>query len=887
MSKKQKGAPAISTQPPAQNPPERVPQGISPASGPVVVEDDRTGMDDATFHRALMDNLFYILGVDYKFATPWNIYQALSYTVRDRLIARWIRSRQETREQRVKVVYYLSAEFLMGRQLANNLLNINCFRQTHRALTAMGRSIHDILEQEPEPALGNGGLGRLAACYLDSLATLEIPAIGYGIRYEYGIFKQTITNGWQIEHPDKWLRWGNPWEIARPQHTMEVGFEGRTEWFEDEAGRRRIRWVPGRKVLGTPHDVMIPGFHTNMVNTLRLWSAGTNDEFDFGIFNAGDYSRAVAEKTTSENISKVLYPNDNTPEGRALRLRQQYFFVCCALQDILRLHLLKNPTPENLPDLAAIQLNDTHPSIAVAELMRILVDVHCLSWEKAWEATVGALGYTNHTLMSEALERWPVDLFGWLLPRHLEIIYEINARFLKEVERRFPNDLARQNRLSIIEEGEPKKVRMGHLATVGSHSVNGVAKLHSELVKKELFADFHDLWPEKFSNVTNGVTPRRWVMLANPKLAFLIADWIGKEWIRDLRELKRLEPFADDAGFKETWRIFKWQNKEELSNLIAKRNGILVDPEALFDVQVKRMHEYKRQLLNVLHIITLYDRLRADPNRDIAPRVFILGGKAAPGYFMAKLVIKLIHAVADIVNHDPAVKDRMKVAFLADFSVSLGERVYPAADLSEQISTAGKEASGTGNMKFSLNGALTIGTLDGANIEIREAVGAENFFLFGHTVEEIASIRAKGYDPHARYVSNPDLREAIDGIASNRFSPSEPGVFQPIVDSLLGRDEYFLLADYPSYIEAQDRVAETFRDRERWTRMSILNVARMGFFSSDRAILEYARAIWGVKPIVLPNGADGRPPGEVNIRSQGDPVVRALAGVPPESTAKS
>ena len=847
---------------------EKGPQAPPPAPASMIVEDDRTGMDDETFHRALLDNMYYILGVNIKFATLWDIYMALSYTVRDRLIDRWIRSRQEVRDQRVKVVYYLSAEYLMGRQLSNNLLNINCFRQAHRALSALKHSINEILEQEPEPALGNGGLGRLAACYLDSMATLEIPAIGYGIRYEYGIFRQTIRDGWQVEHPDKWLRWGNPWEIGRPQHTVEVGFEGHTEWYEEDSGQKRIRWVPGRKVLGTPHDTMIPGFHTKMVNTLRLWSAGTNNEFDFQIFNAGDYSRAVDEKTNSENISKVLYPNDNTPEGRALRLRQQYFFVCCAMQDIIRLHLHKNPTLANLPDRVAIQLNDTHPSIAVAELMRLLVDVHRFNWEQAWEVTTSTFGYTNHTLMSEALERWPVDLFQWLLPRHLEIIYEINHRFLKEVERRFPGDADRLGRMSIIEEGEPKKVRMGHLATIGSHSVNGVAKLHSELVKKDLFPDFHALWPGKFSNVTNGVTPRRWVMLANPKLTYLISDWIGKGWICNLEELKKLEAFADDPGFQETWRIFKGQNKDDLASYIAKHNGIKVDPDALFDVQVKRLHEYKRQLLNVLHIITLYNRLKTDPGLDMVPRVFIFGAKAAPGYFLAKLVIKLVNSVGDVINRDPLVRDRLKVLFLADFSVSLGEKVYPAADLSEQISTAGKEASGTGNMKFSLNGALTIGTLDGANIEIRDAVGEENFFLCGHTVEELARLRAQGYYPRARYESDAALRGAIDSIAQDDFSRSEPGIFQPIIGSLLDRDDYFLLADYPSYIEAQDRASAAYRNRDRWTRMSILNVARMGYFSSDRSIQEYSKGIWNVHPFHLPF-SDEESPCSVNIRSQG------------------
>jgi glycogen phosphorylase len=849
---------------------------VSAPSTSMIIEDDRTSMNDETFHRALLDNLYYILGINLKFATPWEIYMALSYTVRDRLIDRWITSRKEITDRRVKVVYYLSAEYLMGRQLSNNLLNINCFRQAHRALEALKLSINDILAQEPEPALGNGGLGRLAACFMDSLATLDIPAIGYGIRYEYGIFKQTIRDGWQVEHPDKWLQFGNPWEIARPRHSVEVGFEGHTEWYEDEAGEKRVRWVPGRKVLGTAHDTMIPGFHTRMVNTLRLWSAGTSNEFDFQIFNAGDYSRAVADKTSSENISKVLYPNDNTPEGRALRLKQQYFFVCCALQDIVRIHLYKNPTLANLPDRAAIQLNDTHPSIAVAELMRLLVDVYRFKWDEAWQVTTATLAYTNHTLLSEALERWPVDLLGWLLPRHLEIIYEINARFLREVEKRYPGDGGKMARMSIIEEGEPKKIRMGHLATIGSHSVNGVAKLHSTLVKQDLFPDFHALWPSRFSNVTNGVTPRRWMMLANAKLTYLITDWIGKGWISDLGELRKLEDSIDEPDFQETWRLFKGLNKEDLAAHIQKHNGIKVDPDALFDVQAKRLHEYKRQLLNVLYIITLYNQIKADPKLDVVPRVFIFAAKAAPGYFMAKLIIKLINSVGEVVNNDPAVAGRLKVVFLADFSVSLGEKVYPAADLSEQISTAGKEASGTGNMKFALNGALTIGTLDGANIEIRDAVGAENFFLFGNTVEDLRRLRGQGYNPRALYEGNAALRGAIDRIAGNDFSRGSPGLFQPIVDSLLYHDEYFHLADFPSYLEAQERVSGAYRDRQRWTRMSILNAARMGYFSSDRSIKEYAKQIWDVRPLKLPEEDDERP-GAVNIRSQTVPQKKSAA----------
>ncbi|NLF25404.1 MAG: glycogen/starch/alpha-glucan phosphorylase [Deltaproteobacteria bacterium] len=814
----------------------------------VQVEDDRTGMSLESFKRAFLNNLHYIQGVDASMASSFDYYMALAYTVRDRLMHRWIKTEQVCAENEVKTVYYLSAEFLMGRQLGNNLMNVGCFELARQALKDLDLDLHDIMEHEAEPGLGNGGLGRLAACFLDSLATLDIPAVGYGIRYEFGIFEQTIRDGWQVERPDRWLLYGNPWEFPRPRYTVEVKFGGRTESYEIN-GRRRTRWMPLWKVIGVPFDTLVPGYHTATVNTLCLWSAKASDEFDFAVFDSGDYTRAVAGKNLSENITKVLYPNDNTPQGRELRLQQQYFFVSCALQDVIRGHLWKYHGVEGFEDHAAIQLNDTHPAIAVAELMRLFLDELGLEWDHAWRITQKTFGYTNHTLLAEALERWPVSMFERLLPRHLEIIYEINRLFMQEIQVRFPGDPDRLGRMSLIEEGETKQVRMGHLACVGSHSINGVAALHSRLLKDQLFRDFFEAWPEKFSNKTNGVTPRRWLLLSNPKLALLITKKIGKSWVTNLEELKQLEDYVDDAKFQESWRKIKRENKQDLAEYIKHRNHLEINSESLYDVQVKRLHEYKRQLLNVLYIVTLYNRLKANPSLQIVPRTFILGGKAAPGYFVAKLVIKLINSVAEAVNNDPDVRDQIKVVFLANYSVSLGQRVYPAADLSEQISTAGMEASGTGNMKFSLNGALTIGTLDGANIEIRDAVGADNFFLFGHTVSQLVEIRNHGYHPRGFYESNHELRGVLDRISSGYFSPGNTGLFQPLVDSLLNEDRYMLLADYQSYVDCQQRVNETYQDQVRWTRMSIINSANMGRFSSDRTISEYCDEIWKANPI--------------------------------------
>ncbi|MBE9014768.1 glycogen/starch/alpha-glucan phosphorylase [Chroococcidiopsidales cyanobacterium LEGE 13417] len=817
----------------------------------VQVEDDRTGMSVETLKRAFADNLYYLIAKDEYWANLQNYYTALAYTVRDRLLHRWIKTTQTYFAQDVKAVFYLSAEFLMGRQLGNNLINVGLYEQARQAVKESGLDLYDLREQEEEPGLGNGGLGRLAACFLDSLATLEIPAVGYGIRYEFGIFDQFIQDGWQVERPDNWLRFGNPWEIPRPDYQVEVKFGGRTEAYRDRHGRYHVRWIPERTVFGTPYDTPVPGYGNNTVNTLRLWSARASLEFNFQVFNAGDYTHAVADKIFSENISKVLYPNDNTPQGRELRLEQQYFFVSCSLQDIIVFYQQNHENFDCFHEKVAIQLNDTHPSIGIVELMRLLVDEYDLDWDKAWHITQNCFAYTNHTLLAEALERWSVSLFGRLLPRHLEIIYEINQRFLQEVWQRCPGDMGRVARLSLIEEGSEKYVRMANLACLGSHKVNGVSQLHTNLLKHQLMQDFYALYPEKFNSITNGITPRRWILLSNPKLALLLTNRIGKGWIKDLAQLQQIESLADDTEFCDRWQQIKQENKHDLAEYIWQFNQIEVNADSLFDVQVKRIHEYKRQILNVLHIITLYNRMKKNPITDILPRTFIFAGKAAPGYSMAKLIIKLINSVADVVNKDADVGDRLKVLFLADYNVSLAQRIIPAADLSEQISTAGKEASGTGNMKLSMNGALTIGTLDGANVEIREAVSAENFFLFGSTVEEVMQRKTTGYNPKDYYHNNAELKEAIDRIASGYFSPNNPDLFQPIVESLLVKDEYLVLADYQAYIDCQSRVSQAYLDRQNWLQMSILNVARMGEFSSDRTIKEYCQDIWQVEPVPI------------------------------------
>ncbi len=811
-------------------------------------EDIRSGLSPSTIAQAFSDNLAYLCARFPEVATLNDRYVALAYSVRDRLLHRWINTAHTYYQLRSRSVCYLSAEFLMGPQLGNNLVNLGIYDQVREAMQQLGLDLDELLEQEEEPGLGNGGLGRLAACFLDSLATLQIPAIGYGIRYEFGIFDQAIRDGWQVEFTDKWLRLGNPWEIARPEIIFDVKLGGRTETY-NEGGRNRVRWIPDRVVKGMAYDTPVLGYGGNTVNLLRLWKAEAAESFDFQAFNTGDYFRAVMEKVVSENITKVLYPNDESLQGKELRLQQQYFFASCALQDMIRMYLQRTSSMDQLPERWVVQLNDTHPAIAVAELMRLLIDEHNLPWEQAWQITQQTMGYTNHTLLPEALERWPLPLFGSLLPRHLEIIYEINQRFLDKVRLRFPGDEARVARMSLIDEQGPRFVRMANLAVVGSHSVNGVAKLHTDLLKSGVLRDFVEFSPEKFTNVTNGVTPRRFLLLSNPGLAKLITRRIGNQWVKNLEELRKLEEAVEDPSFRREWREIKLQNKHDLAALILRLTGLIINPDTLFDIQAKRIHEYKRQHLNLLHIVTLYNRLRQAPDIDLSPRTFIFCGKAAPGYAMAKLMIKLITSVAETINQDPLINGRLRVIFLPNFNVKNAQRVYPAADLSEQISTAGMEASGTGNMKFALNGALTIGTLDGANIEIRNEVGRENFFLFGLTAAEVDEVKSRGYRARDYYEADPQLKETLDLINSGYFSPQNPGLFHPLVNALLDHDEFMLLADYRSYIDCQERVSLAYKDRENWTRMSILNVARIGYFSSDRSIREYCERIWKTSPV--------------------------------------
>ena len=812
----------------------------------------RTGLGADAIATALIENLHCLQGKLPRHATRNDWYMALAYTVRDRMMERYVATVGSIAEANTdaKAVAYLSAEFLTGPHLGNGLINLGIWQAVEEALSRVGQDLSTLLEQEEEPGLGTGGLGRLAACYMDSLATLNVPAIGYGIRYEFGIFDQAIRDGWQVEVTDKWLRFGNPWEIVRSEIACDVKFGGRIEPYY-EAGRYRVRWAPEKVIKGIAYDTPVPGYRVPTTNLLRLWKAEATESFDFQAFNVGDYYRAVDEKVISETISKVLYPNDEPKAGKQLRLAQQYFFVSCSLQDIIRLLLMRDKPLYELHSYWAVQLNDTHPSIAVAELMRLLVDEHAIEWDQAWTITQKTCGYTNHTLLAEALERWPLPLFAKLLPRHLEIIYEINRRFLDDLRLRYPNDDQLLRRLSLIDEAGDRYIRMAHLASVGSHAINGVAALHTELLKRTVLHDFHRVSPEKFFNVTNGVTPRRWIALSNPKLSALITRHIGDRWLANLEdELRRLEPLADDIDFQRNWQAVKAENKRVLVRLIKERTDIVIDPHSMFDIQVKRLHEYKRQHLNVLYLITVYNKLRRSSGAAATPRTVIFGGKAAPGYRMAKLIIKLINCVARTINQDPLVSQVLKVVFLPDFNVKSGHRIYPAADLSEQISTAGKEASGTGNMKFAMNGAITIGTLDGANIEIRDAVGHDNFFLFGLTAEEVERLKAEGYRPRSIYESNSELREAVDLISSGFFSDGDRELFDPLVDALLTHDEYMLVADYQAYVECQQRISHAYSDQNDWTRMSILNSARVGRFSSDRSIREYCRDIWNVTPIV-------------------------------------
>ncbi|MBE9140910.1 glycogen/starch/alpha-glucan phosphorylase [Nodosilinea sp. LEGE 07088] len=831
----------------------RLPESNAATAVPLSLDTADVALDTeaqvSQIQQALVNNLHWVQGKDERFATIHDYYTALAHSVRNQLLKKRIHTAKTYSQKQAKTVYYLSAEFLMGRQLGNGLINLGLYDTMRHALADCGLDLDELLEREAEPGLGNGGLGRLAACFMDSLTTLNLPAIGYGIRYEFGIFTQLIRKGHQVEAPDKWLSYGNPWEIARPDYRVEIKFGGHTEVYKDGDNDYQVRWIPGQTVIGIPHDVPVPGYGTENVNILRLWKAEAGEAFDLEAFNAGDYFGAVAKKMISENITKVLYPNDETEQGKELRLQQQYFFVACSLQDIIRLHLRDHSDLTNLADCAAIQLNDTHPAIGVAELMRLLIDDYQFEWDTAWQITQRAFGYTNHTLMPEALERWSVNLFGKLLPRHLELIYEINQRFLDQVKLRYPKDPERLERLSLIEEGPERRVRMANLACVGSHAINGVAALHTELLKQEVLHDFYDLWPDKFTNKTNGITPRRWLLQCNPRLAQLISETIGDNWITNLDHLRQLEAHIDNPAFRQAWQAIKQENKWSLARYIHDTTGIEVSPNSMFDVQIKRIHEYKRQLMNVLHVVTLYNRMVQNPGDHVVPRTVIFGGKAAPGYAMAKLVVKLTNAVADVINNDPIVAGRLKVVFLPNYNVSQAQRLFPASDLSEQISTAGMEASGTGNMKFALNGALTIGTLDGANVEIREEVGADNFFLFGLTTEQVAACKAVGHNPWYYYDTNPELKRTLDVISSGLFSPENPDLFLPILDSLLVDDPYMVMADYAAYVQCQEHVSRTYEDRDRWVRMAILNTARIGKFSADRTIAEYARDIWKVKPV--------------------------------------
>ncbi len=802
--------------------------------------------DAKAIQRSISNRLVYSVGKDPYSATDNDWLFALCNVVRDRLIERWMETQRSYYRHDVKRVYYLSLEFLIGRTLGNAMLNLGFMDEAAAALHRLGLDMERLRDLEPDAGLGNGGLGRLAACLLDSLATLGIPAHGYGIRYEYGMFRQEIHDGEQREQPENWLAKGNPWEFPRHEVAYEIHFGGRVSQWHDAEGRLRHQWIETERVIAQAYDTPIPGYRNDCVNNLRLWSAKAPHAFDLACFNQGDYIRAVERQVLSENISKVLYPDDSSYSNRELRLKQQYFFVSASLQDILRRFLVDHDDLAELPDKVAIQLNDTHPAIAIPELMRILLDQHHLEWLPAWRICVNTFAYTNHTLLPEALETWPVALLERLLPRHLQIIYDINAHFLKQVEALHPGDRELQGRLSLIAEGPERRVRMAHLAVVGSHRVNGVSALHSRLLREHTFAGFHAIWPDKLVNVTNGITPRRWLKQANPGLARLISEAIGPDWPRDLERLHELEHLAGDGLFRLRFQEIKAANKVRLAEWARRHHGIHLNPETLFDVQVKRIHEYKRQLLNVLRAIVLYQRLLDDPGLDVPPRTLIFAGKAAPGYAMAKLIIRLIHDVADIVNHDPVINGRLEIHFIPDYNVSSACEIIPAAEVSEQISTAGMEASGTGNMKLALNGALTLGTLDGANIEIRERVGAENLFIFGLTAAEVEDLRRQGYRPREWYQRDPELRRAIDLVQRGFFCPEEPARYRPLSEGLLadGGDPYMVLADFRSYLEASDALDRLYLQPEEWNRRAILNTARMGWFSSDRTVRDYAEQVW-------------------------------------------
>jgi len=803
-----------------------------------------------TLGQACRVALRFAIGREVSDASFYNKYQSIAIAVRTRLMDRWLETEKRYQEADAKRVYYLSLEFLMGRTLQNAILNLDMEEEAREAIRELGVVLEDVYEAEHDAGLGNGGLGRLAACFLDSMATLDIPAKGYGIRYEYGIFNQLVEDGYQVEKPDYWLFRGNPWETARVEKMQRVQYDGRTRSYVDGEGKYRVDWIETDDVFALPHEIPIPGYHTETVNLLTLWSVRAGEEFNLEYFNDGDYLKAVEQQTASENISKVLYPNDNIVAGKELRLKQEYFFASASLQEILQDYLANHDDLGLIPDRVAIQLNDTHPSIAIPEMMRLLVDRYSLTWEAAWDITTRTFAYTNHTLLPEALETWDVELLGRLLPRHMEIIYEINRRFLMEVSAAFPHDGEMAARLSIIQEGFPRKVRMAHLAVVGSHSINGVAALHTRLLKGSLFPDFNRLWPGKFNNKTNGVTQRRWLKQANPGLSRLISETIGDEWVTNLNALERLSARADEKGFQDDWRAVKEMNKLVLAHEIEGRLGTEIDPSSMFDVQVKRIHEYKRQLLNVLGVAARYFRIKANPRGDWVARTVIIGGKAAPGYAIAKLIIKLINDVGRVINTDPATSGLLKLIFMPNYGVSMAERIFPASELSEQISTAGMEASGTGNMKFALNGALTIGTLDGANIEIRDAVGEPNIFIFGLNDREVMERKRRGYSPWDEVHRNDELRGVLEAMQGGLFSPDDPFRFRPIVDSLLQKgDPYMVLADFASYMDCQDRVDACYRDPSEWIRRSICNVASIGYFSSDRTIQEYAADIWQVQAI--------------------------------------
>ncbi|MFP2925778.1 glycogen/starch/alpha-glucan phosphorylase [Pyxidicoccus sp. 3LG] len=816
------------------------------AQGGPTDDSGRTGQDATSMRRSFLDHVRYSRGKNYETSTAHDRFMALSLAVRDRLADRWVKTARTYYEADVKRAYYLSAEYLLGRALGNNLLNLGMHEAAAEAMREVGVDLTNLLEMEPDAGLGNGGLGRLAACFLDSLATLGYPGMGYGIRYEFGIFTQDIVDGYQVERADEWLKFGNPWEIVRPEKAVPVRFFGRVEHHQGPDGRPIARWVGGKTVVGVPYDTPIAGYHNNTVNTLRLWQARASEEFDLLLFNAGDYERSVVEKNDSEVISKVLYPNDAFQAGKELRLKQQYFFVACSIADIVRRYLKNHTDFRDFPSKAAIQLNDTHPAIGVAELMRVLVDEKRLLWDEAWNITQAVFGYTNHTLLAEAMEKWPATLFERLLPRHLEIIYEINQRFLRQVQIRYPYDQEKMRRMSLVEEGAEKKIRMAHLAVVGSHSVNGVAALHTDLLRRDVMTDFASMYPERFNNKTNGVTPRRWLAWCNPRLNKLITSRIGEGWATDLDQLRKLEPHAEDPEFRKAFRDVKRANKEDLARHIRDLRWVQLNPDAIFDVQIKRLHEYKRQLLNAVHIVALWMKARRDPSTIIHPRAFIFGAKAAPGYHLAKLTIRLINGIAEVVNSDAGTTG-LQVVFAPNYRVSLAERIIPAADVSEQISTAGMEASGTGNMKLMLNGALTLGTLDGANVEIREAVGDENFFLFGLTADEVIARKREGYRPRDEYNKHLELREALDLISTGFFSPEDKNLFKPLVDSLLDEDRYLVLADFPSYMAKQDEIVRAYQDQEGWAKKCIINVARGGIFSSDRTIKQYAEEIWRIQ----------------------------------------